>query len=310
MNNNKLTLKIKFGSLTFFPKDNTNSYTDMYSPQQYIEYFLINTFDYKLLLDNNNEKTDIVIWDIQQDNENIMNDNVLNMVISVENLSKWNWYNSYNKFGNYGNKKMNIYLYNHIKLIEKTNDYIGIPLIYFRINYYLFNKDIIKPTEITNFNDKKFCLMINRSGLNNEIKNICNLISSIGDIDNIDIYTNSLINKSCYNSIELLNIFNKYKFIICFENSYTDGYITEKIFNCFFANTIGIYKGSPIVEKYLNTSSFIDARNLDNSINLIKKINSNEILYNNYISTDKISNMYNNENYQKVLEEFILSHKK
>ena len=135
------------------------------------------------------------------------------------------------------------------------------------------------------------------------------MLNNIGQVDNIDLYTNILLNKSCYNSVELLNVFNKYKFILCFENSYCDGYITEKIFNCFFAHTIPIYKGSPIVEQYLNTSSFIDARNFDDSINLIKKLNSNEELYNQYISANKTSSLYYDENYQEVLKEFILTKK-
>jgi hypothetical protein len=311
--NNKLILKIGFGLTLLFLSNGTNSnYYDMYSSQQFIEYFFPQTFNYNLLLNESNESNeknkvlDIKIWNIQETNENIMNLNELNMLICVENCDRWTWYKHYNTYKNYGNKKMNIYLYNHISSIEKTDNYIAIPLIHFRINYYLLNKDIVKPTETTNFNDKKFCLMVNRSGLNNEINIITNIMGTMGQVDNISLHTDALISKSCYNSVELLNVFNKYKFVICFENSYADGYITEKIFNCFFAKTIPIYKGSPIVEKYFNISTFIDVRNLNkNNIDLIKELNSNETLYNQYISTEKISTIYDNENYQKEFTEFI-----
>ena len=70
--------------------------------------------------------------------------------------------------------------------------------------------------------------------MNNEITEYINILQIIDNVDNINMYSDIIKNKSCYNSIELLNIFNKYKFILTIENSYHDGYITEKIFNCFF----------------------------------------------------------------------------
>ncbi len=39
------------------------------------------------------------------------------------------------------------------------------------------------------------------------------------------------------------------------------GYITEKIFDCFFAGTIPIYLGAPDIEKYIPKDCFIDRRN-------------------------------------------------
>ena len=108
-----------------------------------------------------------------------------------------------------------------------------------------------------------------------------------------------LLDKSCYHSIELLNVFNKYKFIICFENSYADGYITEKIFNCFFARTIPIYKGSEKINDYINKDCYIDARS--NYIDEIKRIINDENLYNSYINSPKISTNYNDENYNQEL---------
>lgn len=40
------------------------------------------------------------------------------------------------------------------------------------------------------------------------------------------------------------NVLGRYKFNICFENSNTDGYITEKIVDAFLTNTVPIYWGS------------------------------------------------------------------
>ena len=43
----------------------------------------------------------------------------------------------------------------------------------------------------------------------------------------------------------LLNqeLFRDYKFVMCFENSYANDYITEKLPNVMMANSIGIYRG-------------------------------------------------------------------
>jgi hypothetical protein len=117
-------------------------------------------------------------------------------------------YQYYTKYNNYNNNK--IYLYNHIDKLVKNDKYIAIPLIHNYINYYLLNKDIIKPSIFIPFDKKNFCLMINK---------IFDKLNEIEKVDTLELYP-EIINTSCYHSIELLNLFNKYKFIICFENLY------------------------------------------------------------------------------------------
>jgi len=145
--------------------------------------------------------------------------------------------------------------------------------------------------------------MINKSKLNPQINETVNLLEKIGQIDSLSQYPD-LLDKSCYHSIELLNVFNKYKFVICFENSYANGYITEKIFNCFYGKTIPIYKGSEKITDYINKNSFIDGRG--NFIEEVKRIKDDENLYNSYINTNKISDNYNNENYDVHVDEILL----
>jgi hypothetical protein len=52
----------------------------------------------------------------------------------------------------------------------------------------------------------------------------------------------------------------KYTFAICFENSILKGWITEKIFDCFFAGTVPVYWGAPDVTDYIPGGAFIDKR--------------------------------------------------
>jgi len=56
-------------------------------------------------------------------------------------------------------------------------------------------------------------------------------------------------------------VLNQYKFSICFENAVDiKGYITEKIFDCFFSGNVPVYLGAPDVTDYIPENCFIDAR--------------------------------------------------
>jgi hypothetical protein len=56
----------------------------------------------------------------------------------------------------------------------------------------------------------------------------------------------------------------QYKFAICFENASYPGYITEKIFDCFFAGCVPIYLGAPNILEYIPKNTFIDFRDFTN----------------------------------------------
>lgn len=52
----------------------------------------------------------------------------------------------------------------------------------------------------------------------------------------------------------------RYTFALCFENMMLKGWITEKIFDCFFAGTVPIYWGAPDITDYIPAECFIDMR--------------------------------------------------
>ncbi len=61
------------------------------------------------------------------------------------------------------------------------------------------------------------------------------------------------------NKIEVLK---KYKFSICYENTACmNGYITEKIFDCFLAGVVPVYLGAPNILEVVPANCFIDKRN-------------------------------------------------
>ena len=53
---------------------------------------------------------------------------------------------------------------------------------------------------------------------------------------------------------------SRYDFAICFENMALRGWITEKIFDCFFTGTIPVYLGAPEIKEKVPADCFIDMR--------------------------------------------------
>ena len=67
-------------------------------------------------------------------------------------------------------------------------------------------------------------------------------------------------------------LFREYKFVICFENSYSEDNVTEKLPNAMLGNAIGIYRGAPNVGEFFNTRSFINYDDYGNDEAVIEKI--------------------------------------
>lgn len=70
-----------------------------------------------------------------------------------------------------------------------------------------------------------------------------------------------------------LETMSRFKFAICFENCIFPGYITEKIFDCFFSGCIPIYYGAPDIEDFIPKETFIDFREFGNFTELNEYLN-------------------------------------
>ena len=96
------------------------------------------------------------------------------------------------------------------------------------------------------------------------------IIDFFGKNDEIDVYGNGweklpLVKKYYKGSVEdRLKKLSEYKFAITFENSAVPGFITERIFDAFYAGTIPIYLGAPNIEKYIPKNCFVDMRDFKN----------------------------------------------
>jgi hypothetical protein len=67
----------------------------------------------------------------------------------------------------------------------------------------------------------------------------------------------------------------RYRFSICYENvSELSGYITEKIFDCFFAGCVPVYWGASNIYDYVPRECFVDRRQFDNHESLFAFLTS------------------------------------
>jgi hypothetical protein len=95
-----------------------------------------------------------------------------------------------------------------------------------------------------------------------------------------DIYHHGVLSPRQYQSYEGLaaskaEVFRKHKFALCFENmTGIDGYLTEKIFDCFRAGTVPVYWGATDVDETVPQEAYIDYRSFGSPSSLYKYLSS------------------------------------
>jgi hypothetical protein len=266
----------------------------------FIKQFLPRKYEYIFV--ENDEEADICIVGVQHTDNNKLRKDEINVLFSLENLAVGRpHYQHFNKFGDYGNNMIDTFIYNHKSEASKIPKMI--PTIHFRMNYFKKIQEEWKNIKKIPFEEKKFCLFTSQNLLNENKQIAFNVLSSIGEVDVMRNFPH-LLNKTCYHSKELLELFNQYKFVMCFENSHTEGYITEKIFNIFLAGSIPLYNGAPDIEKYIDAKSFVlFGPNMSIKIN---ELMNNKAKYNEMIESKKLKY----EMDETILEDYLDNHLK
>jgi hypothetical protein len=91
-------------------------------------------------------------------------------------------------------------------------------------------------------------------------------------------------------------ILEQYKFSICYENMRdVPGYITEKIFDCFFAGCVPIYLGASNASDFIPENTFIDKRKFSDYSELFYYLK--QLSEDNYL------------NYLHAIEDYVTSEK-
>lgn len=96
-----------------------------------------------------------------------------------------------------------------------------------------------------------------------------------------------VLNNLGFTTYKRIEFHSSYKFNICFENTSHPGYTTEKILYAMLADCIPIYWGDPLIHNTFNPKSFVninDFPTVEDAIDHIIEIDSNEELYRSYLS--------------------------
>ena len=109
-------------------------------------------------------------------------------------------------------------------------------------------------------------------------------------------------------SQDKIETLSHYKFSLCYENAYgLNGYVTEKIFDCFNAVTVPIYWGVENITDYVDKNAFIDRRKFKSDKELFNFLNSiDENEYNKYLTA--IEKYLTGDNYKLFLPEKFCRH--
>jgi hypothetical protein len=131
--------------------------------------------------------------------------------------------------------------------------------------------------------------------------------------EELDLYGtgwNKSINSSYIGEVKNKHdILKEYKYTLCYENMKdVDGYITEKIFDCFYANTIPVYWGCNNIKDYIPQECFIDRSLFVNDESLreyLIKITEDEYnlkinAINNYLQSEQFK-LFLSENYSQTI---------
>jgi hypothetical protein len=204
-----------------------------------------------------------------------------------------------------------IYLTNDIDDISKNQSYIYYPycLDYPYLSHLYQNKRFCKSKKeyfiaycykhTVDFRENIFDKFVEKCKTNNKT---CNALGKCHGKYPETKYKNNIGNG--YESSELLKEYSKHKFVLAIENTYTNGYITEKLLNAYYSNSVPIYYGSDKVFELFNKKSFVyinDFDNLEQCIDFV--VNMPDKKYNEYMGeklineNNDIINLYN-ENYK------------
>jgi hypothetical protein len=130
-----------------------------------------------------------------------------------------------------------------------------------------------------NLNDKKkFCCMVVSNPNCKERNEFFHQLSKYKKVDSGGRYLNNI----GFPVEDKMDFIKDYKFVIAFENSSYPGYTTEKLIEPFFAHSIPIYWGNPVVDKDFNVNSFInikDVSEFDGAINKIIELDNDDEKY-------------------------------
>lgn len=187
---------------------------------------------------------------------------------------------------------------------------------YFLIHWNFYSGDKLNNTDIVSFAHKKLCCLMGEPHSSNHVKELYSPRYIAADYfekyhpEDFDFYGFKWGHREKYKTFRKgfrgnkKAVLKNYKFCLAYENMRdVDGWITERIFNCFEAGCIPIYWGARNIRKYIPENCFIDRErfsNLNDLYNFMK--NMPEAEYNQYLIN--IQNFLNSNPKDFSIEQF------
>jgi hypothetical protein len=95
-------------------------------------------------------------------------------------------------------------------------------------------------------------------------------IKKLAEIENIDVYGKAVGRPV----LSKFNIAKDYKYTICFENDLYPGYVTEKLLDAYYCDSVPIYWGDLGAQDHINSGSYLNLKDFQNLDLLRQKISS------------------------------------
>ena len=153
---------------------------------------------------------------------------------------------------------------------------------------YLIPLDKIYSNEFSNKPKNEFCAFV----FSNPIPMRVEIFNKLSQYKQVHGFGKPFNNWTDGELVKYKTISN-YKFSICFENRRYPGYITEKPFHAKVAGTVPIYFSDDSVSNDMNRDCFInysDFNSMEDLINHIKLVDTDESLYNKYLNQPLFKN--------------------
>ena len=147
---------------------------------------------------------------------------------------------------------------------------------------YVIPLNDLKNNELMKKPKTKFCCMV----FNSNSPHRWEILEKLNKYKSVECYGKPF-NNWFYGEDVKLNVISDYKFNICFENSISSGYHTEKLIHAKTAGCLPVYWADNMCEKDFNTKSFLNLYNFKNLDDLVEKIiylDETEEEYNNISS--------------------------
>lgn len=194
-----------------------------------------------------------------------------------------------------------------------TFDYLEFEGRHLRYPLYLFYdeiNDLLKPqtTLDISYAKRKFCSFVVSNGKADEMRvQFFDLLSGYKRVDSGGRYKNNIGGAVSDKQAFL----EQYKFNVCFENSSTSGYLTEKLFQAKAAKSIPIYWGDTSLNGggWINPKALVnvsDFASLNEAVEFIKHLDSDDNAYMAMLNQPLILDTTHKEQMDRKLEAFLL----